>query len=213
MALTEKSFFCQGGGIYLYSNMRGCDGERVYYDGCSMIAVNGQIVAQGSQFSLQEVEVVTSTVDLEDVRSHRGSTPTFGASAMDAGGSYPRIKVDFALSREDDVSVPSAEPIEVHYHTPEEEISLGPACWLWDYLRRSGQAGFFLPLSGGESKQNWKVSQHQLQWFLSLVKFRGHLTNLDTCTQSNWNQNLKLFVAFKLYYNMLRTFLSNFELT
>lgn len=25
----------------------------------------------------------------------------------------------------------------------------GPACWLWDYLRRSGQGGFFLPLSGG----------------------------------------------------------------
>ena len=34
-------------------------------------------------------------------------------------------------------------------HTPEEEISLGPACWLWDYLRRSGAAGFLLPLSGG----------------------------------------------------------------
>jgi len=26
---------------------------------------------------------------------------------------------------------------------------LGPACWLWDYLRRSKASGFFLPLSGG----------------------------------------------------------------
>ena len=68
---------------------------------------------------------------------------------MDLTQSYPRIKVDFALSREDDISVAPAEPIDVRYHTPEEEISLGPACWLWDYLRRSGQAGFFLPLSGG----------------------------------------------------------------
>lgn len=25
----------------------------------------------------------------------------------------------------------------------------GPACWLWDYLRRSRTQGFFLPLSGG----------------------------------------------------------------
>jgi len=40
-------------------------------------------------------------------------------------------------------------PLEVRYHTIEEEIALGPACWLWDYLRRSKQAGFFLPLSGG----------------------------------------------------------------
>lgn len=34
-------------------------------------------------------------------------------------------------------------------HEPEEEIALGPACWLWDYLRRSGASGFLLPLSGG----------------------------------------------------------------
>jgi NAD+ synthase (glutamine-hydrolysing) len=26
---------------------------------------------------------------------------------------------------------------------------MGPALWLWDYLRRSGARGFFLPLSGG----------------------------------------------------------------
>lgn len=30
-----------------------------------------------------------------------------------------------------------------------EEIAGGPACWLWDYLRRSGASGFFVPLSGG----------------------------------------------------------------
>lgn len=34
-------------------------------------------------------------------------------------------------------------------HTPEEEIALGPAAWLWDYLRRSHATGFLLPLSGG----------------------------------------------------------------
>lgn len=32
---------------------------------------------------------------------------------------------------------------------PEEEIAMGPPLWLWDYLRRSGARGFFLPLSGG----------------------------------------------------------------
>jgi NAD+ synthase (glutamine-hydrolysing) len=30
-----------------------------------------------------------------------------------------------------------------------EEIALGPPLWMWDYLRRSGARGFFLPLSGG----------------------------------------------------------------
>ena len=35
------------------------------------------------------------------------------------------------------------------FRTPVEEISLAPALWLWDYLRRSGANGFFIPLSGG----------------------------------------------------------------
>jgi len=34
-------------------------------------------------------------------------------------------------------------------HDPMEEIAFGPSGWLWDYLRRCGARGFFLPLSGG----------------------------------------------------------------
>lgn len=45
----------QCGGAYVFANLMGCDGERVFYDGCSMIAVNGGIVAQGPQFSLKDV--------------------------------------------------------------------------------------------------------------------------------------------------------------
>ena len=46
------------------------------------------------------------------------------------------------------MSLPSA-PITPRIHKVEEEIAYGPAVWLWDYLRRSGALGFFLPLSGG----------------------------------------------------------------
>ena len=49
----------KNGLVYLYANQQGCDGDRLYFDGCSMISVNGAVVAQGSQFSLNEVEVVT----------------------------------------------------------------------------------------------------------------------------------------------------------
>jgi hypothetical protein len=47
----------QAGGIYLYANQQGCDGGRLYYDGCACVAVNGKLVAQGSQFSVNDVEV------------------------------------------------------------------------------------------------------------------------------------------------------------
>jgi hypothetical protein len=37
------------GGVYLYANHQGCDGERVYYDGCSMICMNGKVLAQARE--------------------------------------------------------------------------------------------------------------------------------------------------------------------
>lgn len=43
--------------MYLYANQQGCDGGRLYFDGCACVAVNGHLVAQGSQFSIKDVEV------------------------------------------------------------------------------------------------------------------------------------------------------------
>ena len=81
----------------MYANQQGCDGDRLYYDGCAMIAVNGQIVAQGSQFSLNDIEVVTATIDIEDIRAHRATS----SRSMQAAQSeqYHRIEVPFALNR------------------------------------------------------------------------------------------------------------------
>ncbi|KAM0247869.1 hypothetical protein ACHAQJ_009685 [Trichoderma viride] len=138
----------KNGGIYLYANQSGCDGDRLLYDGCSMIMVNGEIVAQGSQFSLEDVEVVTATVDLEEVRAYRFA-PSRNFQAMQAPV-YERIEVDFTLSHDNirilEVPTHTRPP---RYHLPEEEIAFGPACWLWDYLRRSKTAGYLVPLSGG----------------------------------------------------------------
>ena len=38
-----RSCTAKVGGVYLYSNLIGCDGERVYYDGCCLIALNGEV--------------------------------------------------------------------------------------------------------------------------------------------------------------------------
>lgn len=34
----------RNGGIYVYSNLKGCDGGRVLYDGGAMICLNGRII-------------------------------------------------------------------------------------------------------------------------------------------------------------------------
>ncbi|XP_077178182.1 glutamine-dependent NAD(+) synthetase isoform X4 [Paroedura picta] len=143
-----NSAMTKNGGIYILANQKGCDGDRLYYDGCAMICMNGATVAQGLQFSLDDVEVLVATLDLEDVRSYRAEISSRNLAASKVIP-YFRIKVNFALSWSDDINTPTSEPIQWRYHSPEEEISLGPAFWLWDYLRRSQQGGFLLPLSGG----------------------------------------------------------------
>ena len=129
----------KSGGIYLYSNQIGGEGDgRLYYDGCACIILNGQMLAQGSQFSLADVEVVTATCDLEEVRSYR-SQASRAAQAIEQP-SYERIEINMSLSnkaRDRNPSIRPSKPMDIRYHLPEEEISLGPACWLWDYLRRS----------------------------------------------------------------------------
>lgn len=142
-----KSASGKAGGVYLYSNQRGCDGGRLYYDGCACIAVNGEIVAQGAQFGVSDVEVVVATVDLNEVKSHRGSFQSMSVQSARSENRVPLVRVPFKLCDERTRAVNVKR--EVAFHTPEEEIALGPACWLWDYLRRSGANGYFLPLSGG----------------------------------------------------------------
>jgi len=94
----------------------------------------------------KEVNVSTATVDIEDVRNFRGQNSSYGFSNSAKTKSFPRIHLDdFSLCETSELQIAQISPLV----STVEEISMGPACWLWDYLRRSKQAGFFLPLSGG----------------------------------------------------------------
>lgn len=83
-----------------------------------------------------------ATIDLEDIRSYRNQIRSRSALSG-SSKAYPRIVVDFSLSDSGPAGavVNPTIPIVWQYHTPQEEIALGPACWLWDYLRL---AQFFL---------------------------------------------------------------------
>ncbi|OMO79802.1 Carbon-nitrogen hydrolase [Corchorus capsularis] len=136
------------GGVYMYSNHQGCDGGRLYYDGCCCVVVNGEVVAQGSQFSLKDVEVVVAQADLDAVASLRGSISSFQEQAS-CKTRVSSVAVPYKICQSFDLKILLSSPQKIMYHSPEEEIAFGPGCWLWDYLRRSGASGFLLPLSGG----------------------------------------------------------------
>ena len=119
------------GGLYLYANQRGCDGGRLYFDGCAMIVCNGQVLAQAEQFDVQEVQTIVATVDLDDVRSYRASIPSFGIQAAQSRktkgnhGFVPCDAVADSKMTSKGIWPAPSEEIQLKYHKPEEECCLG----------------------------------------------------------------------------------------
>lgn len=95
------------------------------------------------------MEVVTATVDLDQLWTAR--YPPSRRMQASIEPAYKSVKLEETLTSSGLASVskqlsPSRDAILVR---AEEEIALGAGAWVWDYLRRSKQAGLFLPLSGG----------------------------------------------------------------
>lgn len=91
-------------------------------------------------------------IDLEAIRTYRGVAASLQEQSSRTA-QWPTINIrHFSLRNTQSTSssnVAVSGPRPSRIHPPEEECFQGPACWLWDYIRRSGAAGFLLPLSGG----------------------------------------------------------------
>lgn len=193
------------GGVYMYANQQGCDGNRLYYDGCACIASNGEFLAQGSQFSVNEVEVVTATVDLDEVVRYRGVISSLQEQASKAER-MPTVYIDWAACLPKDTEKLPNQPIEIRYHDPEEEIALGPACWLWDYLRRSGASGYMLPLSGGaDSSATAAIVGCMTQLVTKAVDAGDKLVEADARRVGQYKEGEKIGTAQELANRIFTT--------
>ncbi|KAH3665395.1 hypothetical protein OGAPHI_003579 [Ogataea philodendri] len=202
--ITEATRKC--GGIYLYSNQKGCDGDRLYYDGCALIVVNGKVVAQGAQFSMDDVEVLTATVDLEEVRAYRALI-SHGLQSR-TSPIFERIHVPIELGPDAinfDISISPSVERSIKYYLPEEEIAYGPACWLWDYLRRCKGSGFFIPLSGGIDSCATSVIVHIMCWMVFKACEQGNLqvrNDIQKITNmgDEWSPSSPQEIADKIFH-------------
>ncbi|KAI6227386.1 Glutamine-dependent NAD(+) synthetase [Aphelenchoides fujianensis] len=134
------------GGIYLYANHRGCDGDRVYYDGMSTVAMNGQLYAQIRQFDIEDTCVANAVLDLDEILAFRSKM----SSVCEQASQQAPMPISRLLESPQRVGQPLSEPIHTRQRSDIEELCHGPPAWLWHYLRRSKMSGFFLPLSGGQ---------------------------------------------------------------
>ena len=93
-------------------------------------------------------EVLTAVINLDEIRSYKASFRSRSNMAANSV-SHPYVHVDWNLAPRQARIHPTEPLSNVQFICAEEEIARGPALWMWDYLRRSGASGFFLPLSGG----------------------------------------------------------------
>jgi len=133
---------------YVYANLAGCEAGRAIYDGGSIIASSGKVVAQGKRFSFQDVCLTTATVDLNQTRMLAAKN----ASYMPVVGNDKRFvhcKFDFhshespSMSIADDAGFESSERVKM------EEFARASALGLFDYCRKSHSKGYVVSLSGG----------------------------------------------------------------
>lgn len=136
---------------YVHCNLLGNESGRSVYDGDTIIASGGKIVASGPRLSFADHVLTTAVVDVDAVRRSR-------AQSFDAGVTRPLPPdglVQWSFAWPD----PGADAPDEHCAPPtnweaapdhkEEEFTRAVSLALFDYLRKSRANGFVVSLSGG----------------------------------------------------------------
>ncbi|RYD22071.1 MAG: NAD(+) synthase [Verrucomicrobiaceae bacterium] len=135
---------------YVYSNLLGNEAGRAIYDGQTLIASTGSLVAEGPRFSYRDWIVTTATVDLDLSRLAQSRTTSHRIQLPDAAHP-PVVKVRFAWPLDEAIAArpPVPEAWEKLPGIKEEEFTRAVSLALFDYLRKSHTRGFTVSLSGG----------------------------------------------------------------
>jgi NAD+ synthase (glutamine-hydrolysing) len=132
---------------YIYSNLTGNESGRIIYDGGSLIADQGNVLAEGRRFSYREVEIVTAAVNIHQNRLRRSRIASFQPVMNDA---IPTVIGEFPWR---DAPCPLKNKVAQEWeHAPQskmEEFTRAVSIGLFDFLRKSQQWGFVVSLSGG----------------------------------------------------------------
>jgi NAD+ synthase (glutamine-hydrolysing) len=149
---VRKRFVLEGsrafGVTYVYANLLGNEAGRALYDGDTLIASNGRLVAVGPRFSFADWKLISAVVDVDLTRMNQARTASF----------QPRLADDIGDCNRADFTYPQLEPspppaVDEGFakgpYVKEEEFTRALCLGLFDYLRKSRSEGFVVSLSGG----------------------------------------------------------------
>jgi NAD+ synthase (glutamine-hydrolysing) len=120
-------------GVYVIANLLGNESGRVNFDGDAYVADRGKIISQTKRFSMNDHELIYSSVELKSINDAGDDIISLPAMEEAQGVSEGFMAANWE----------SSENIK------EEEFARAVSLGLWDYVRKSNSHGFVISLSGG----------------------------------------------------------------
>ena len=169
---------------YAYANLLGNEAGRAIYDGGTLLATNGKMLARGPRFSFADWLLTTAVIDIDQTRRAKAESFLDATPQAAATGETDLIVAEFedGVVREpigavqihsgvcsDDLpqaqgqcshTVPGHPTWETGTHQKEEEFTRAVSLALFDYLRKSHSQSFVVSLSGGADSSTVAVLVH-----------------------------------------------------
>ena len=132
---------------YVYSNLLGNEAGRAIYDGGSMIAEDGHLVAIGSRFGFHDHELTIADVDVDLARTRKATIHAMPCDVAEED-QHLLVQSDVRLAIPEEAkpsSVMSSEDVD----SKSDEFTRALSLALFDYMRKSYSRGFVVSMSGG----------------------------------------------------------------
>lgn len=143
--------------VYAYANLLGNEAGKLLYEGESLIAWNGELLAAAPAFSYKEGELAWADIPTEWVLRAGRQNP--------ASASAEVIRVEVPSPKEGEENLEPRGSPSPRVYERWEELTEAIAMGLWDYLWKSRSRGFVVSLSGGLDSAACVVLAHlALRW-------------------------------------------------
>ncbi len=133
---------------YVYANLLGNEAGRIIYDGDSLIASGGELLAVGRRFSFLPSLIASAVIDTNVTRMKSARLASFHPDLIDDNPLEIKCAFDWP-SIDPELSKPAPSIWEHSPNIKEEEFVRALTLGLFDYLRKTRSQGFIVSLSGG----------------------------------------------------------------
>ena len=130
---------------FIYANLLGNEAGRAIYDGGTLIANQGVIVASGDRFSYRDVEITVAEIDIAGNRRNLAASQARFADSLTSSDRIVCCDYEYPARNVTTPSRDATDSVPDKLHEFAQAVSLG----LFDYLRKSRAQAFVVSTSGG----------------------------------------------------------------